>query len=220
MFTRSQQAILNQLIAGRKTLSELAQALGSTKPALIKQLAELEQKKLVEKRIEKTLIGREAAYELKRFTSFFSLDSSRAIRIETGEEFDTAFFLLEQIKEEEFKSDLHILLKALLRKLSRDDFILLFGSVAQGRGTWKSDIDVAVLSSRGAEWKKQVEEIIAEASQKAKHQIKPKFVDFTVFENSESQLIQEIKDAGMVLFGDLFRSEVWKELKRYRNIST
>ncbi len=218
MFTRLQQQILNKLTSGKKTLSELAQALNISKPALIKQLAELEQRKIIEKRIEKTSVGREAAYELKRFTSFFSLDQSRAIRIETDAEFDPACLLLEQVREAEFKSDLHILLKAICRKLSKDDFIILFGSVAQGRGTWKSDIDIAVLSSRDAEWKRQVENLIAEASQKAAHQIKPKFIDFAAFKTNDSLFMREIKEVGIVLFGDLFGGGIWKELKRYRNI--
>jgi len=218
MLTNTKKQIINTLLTGKKSLTELASTIKSSKPSILWQLAELEQRGIVEKRIEKTLIGREAIYELKSYTTFLSLSSYGGIQIETSTEFEPEFLLLEQVKNGEFKSDLRILLKKLSKKLSKSNFIILFGSVAQEHGTWKSDIDIAIISPENEQWKNKIEELIAEASQKTKHQIKPKFISFDKFMVGASLFVKEVKDTGMIIWGHLLKGEVWKEMKRYKNI--
>lgn len=226
LFKETTKRIIESLLIGKKSLTELADLLNISKPTLQqKYLGTLEELGIVTKSLEKNSKGREAYYHLERFSLFLSInpENKRGISFTTSSRFQLPAMLLEQIPNSEFREDL-ILLMDRIGDVARPDgssYIMVFGSVARGEGTWKSDIDIAVLQPQWDDGpRKAYLDLLSEITMITKHQIKPQFFSFEEFENGESALIREIKDSGIVIFGDIFEGEnIWSEMKRYRNIT-
>lgn len=212
---------------GERSLSEITESLNLSKPAVSKHLKELKSIKVVSERKDKTRSGVETFYSLNHFllTLIINPAGKSIIGIKGSEPFSLPLLLLEQVEEGEFKEDLRRLLEAVVRlnKKKRPSYIILFGSVARGKGTWKSDIDLCLLHRKWDEpdgpSKRQVQELISQVVMDTKHTIKPHFFGFLKFEESDSMLIKEIKDSGLVIYGDIYgRNELWRQMKRYKNI--
>jgi len=226
LFKETTKRIIENLLIGKKSLTELADLLDLSKPTLQQRyLGSLEELGIITKRLEKNSKGREAYYHLERFSLFLSIDpeNKRGISFVSSARFQLPAMLLEQISDGEFREDLKLLMDR-IGDMARPDgssYIMVFGSVARGEDTWKSDIDIAVLQPQwddGA--RKAYLDLLSEITMSTKHQIKPQFFSFEEFENGESALIREIKDSGIVIFGDIFGGEnIWSEMKRYRNIT-
>lgn len=222
----TQQKIVGYLLNhGERSLTEITEEVGLSKPTISRQLKELVDMGIVNERAEITDKGKIAVHSLKRFTLLLSFNPSAqsVLKIQTPSEFTLPLILLEQLREDEFKEDLRILLEAVqgLGKTNRPISIILFGSVAEEKATWKSDIDVAII---GLTWNKssrnRMESLLSDVNMKTKHQVKPHFVEKLQFTGSESLLVNEIKNSGLVIYGDIFeRSEIWGQLKRYKSIS-
>jgi len=222
---KTSRKILEYLNAeGEKSLSVMTGSLGLSKPAVIKHLKELESIGIVSKRKEKTETGVETFYSLNRFSlvMIFNPENKTMINIKSFSDFKLQHLLLEQVEDEEFKEDLREFLTG-VAELGEEDlprYIILFGSVARGEGTWKSDVDVALLDLKWErDAKKKIEELISDVTMGAKHPLKPHFLALLEFEGGDSLLIKEIKESGLVIYGDIFRRRnLWREMKRYRNI--
>lgn len=210
---------------GERSLSHITEEMNLSKPSVSRHLKELVDLGMVKERKERTSAGRESLYSPNRFALLLVInpDARSIVSIETQSRFSLPFLLLEQVKDDEFKEDLVTLLSAIgrLREDERPIAVILFGSVAEGKGTWKSDIDVAILNltwdgaSRG-----KMEELISDAGMKTKHQIKPHFLEKLQFEGGESMLLKEIKQSGIIIYGDLFGRRVpWKKMRRYKSIT-
>ncbi|MFQ6129120.1 MAG: ArsR family transcriptional regulator [Thermoplasmata archaeon] len=225
LLSDTQRRIVEYLIReGERSLSEITEKMELSKPSVSRHLKELVNAGIVKERKERTSAGVEALYAPNRFTLLFAVnpDGRSLLTIETLSRFRLPFLLLEQVKDEEFKEDLEVLLSAVsgLKKDERPIAIILFGSVAEGKGTWKSDIDVAILtSSRNETLRERMERLISDASMKTKHQIKPHFLVSQELEG-ESMLVREIKRSGMIIYGDPYEESVpWKEMRRYKSIT-
>jgi predicted nucleotidyltransferase len=224
LFNESQRRIVEYLVSeGERSLTEITQHIGLSKPSVSGHLNELVGHGVVKRREERTSSGRAALYSPNRFAfvMIFNPEGKSLVSIETQSGFSPQFLLLEQLTEGEFKEDLRTLLEAVdrLEEGGRPIAIILFGSVVEGKGTWKSDIDVAVL---GLTWdqksKTRIGRLVSDVNMATKHQIKPHFLKKLEFETGDSLLVEEIKSSGMVIYGDIFgRTVPWREMRRYKS---
>lgn len=213
---------------GKTSLTDIANELGLSKPGVSKHLKELKSVGIIDEKKDKTKTGVESFYSLNRFvlTIIINPGGRSIIGFRSKGPFSPQLLLLEQVKEGEFKEDLKKFLEDVVRldEEKRPGYIILFGSVARGEGTWKSDIDLCILhrrwdESNGAS-KSEIEELISQVVMKTNHAIKPHFLDLLEFENSDSLLTKEIKDSGLVIYGDIYRrDELWRQMKRYKSIT-
>ena len=217
--------IIETLISeGEKSLTEIADKLGLSKPGVSKHLKELKSIEVVTERKEKTETGIENFYSLNHFalTLIINPGGRSIIGFRSKGPFSPRLPLLEQIEEGEFKKDLKKFLEAVVRldEEKRPEYIILFGSVARGEGTWKSDIDLCILHLIWDELdKSEMEELISQVVMKTKHAIKPHFLNLLEFESGKSMLNKEIKESGLVIYGDIYgRDELWRQMKRYKSI--
>ncbi|MFQ5884292.1 MAG: ArsR family transcriptional regulator [Thermoplasmata archaeon] len=226
ILNNTQQKLVELLVGeGEKSLSDITKIVGMSKPTISKHLKELTDLGIIKERKERTETGKIAVYSLDRFTFLLTINpNARSIvSIETKSEFDLPYLLLEQVRDEEFKEDLRIFFQAFFGKKENERLIalILFGSVAEEKGTWKSDIDLAFLD---LEWndasKGRVEGLVSDVGMETRHQIKPYFLTKLQFQGDKSLLASEIKKSGMVIYSDLFkREEIWKEMQRYKSIT-
>lgn len=226
LFRPNSIKIIELLISeGESSLTVISKRIGLSKPGASKHLKDLVSIGVIKQREEKNSVGIETFYSIKQFTFMLVLNpiEKSIINIKTDSSFPLPLLLLEQLDNNEFKEDI----KKLLEKILKTDkekipiFIILFGSVARGEGTWKSDIDLAFIHYV---WdipkRKHIEEIIAETTLETEHQIKPHFIEKLDFENKDSLIINEIKETGLIIFGDIFRRKIiWREMKRYKNFT-
>lgn len=216
--TETQRKIIELLARDQKTLTEITNKLEISKSGALKQLDKLVDSNLISKKIETTEIGRESIYSLNNFTYFFSLNpgSDSIIQVKTTSSFRLPFLLLEQVEQEKFKNEI----KELFKRLEEPPFTILYGSVAKGEGTWKSDIDLMFLKESWSKKEKEsINDIISEVNMEIDHQITSKFRTFSRFKKGKS-LVEEIKDSGIIIYDDLYeRSKIWQRMKRYKSIT-
>jgi len=220
--------VLEYLISEEEaSLTEITRHLGISKPGASKHLKDLMTLGIIVERKEISAIGIEKFYSVKPFTMMllFNPKNRAILNISTSSQFSLPLLLSEQLRDDEFKDDITRLLSKIQRLPStkRPEYVILFGSVAQMQGTWKSDIDIALIAKKWDEKsKRHLHKLTSEISLEAKHQIKPVFINKTDFQKMESgqSLIREIKDTGMIIHGNLFGDDrIWDQMKRYRNIT-
>ena len=114
--------------------------------------------------------------------------------------------------QQQFKSEL----KTLFEHLKKPPFTILYRSTAEGKATWKSDIDILFLKERWDD-PESIINIISDVNMEIEHQIKPEFKNFDQFKK-QTTLMDEIKHSGMVIYGELDEHpEIWTKMKRYRS---
>ncbi|MDI6888898.1 MAG: ArsR family transcriptional regulator [Methanocellales archaeon] len=219
----SSKKIIESLLKKEKSLSELASELNISKPALLKHLRNLKDIEVISEKEKKTHVGREIYYSLNQLSLVLLIDPKKAgiIGLKSKSSLDPRFLLLEQVEQEEFKSDLRKYLEKLEDMKQKPEFhVVLFGSVARGEGTWKSDIDLLFLRAQWKEdIKKKILDALSEAGMDTKHRVKPQFMRIDELK-SDLLLPKEVKDSGLVIYGDLNkRLDIWKQMKRYKNIT-
>ncbi len=225
LFNRTQRRMISYLTeSGERSLPDITEWMSLSKPTVSRQLKDMVDLGVVSERVEKTETGRTAVYSLNRFTYVLILNpSARAVlSIQSRSEFEPQFLLLEQLKEDEFKDDMRRLLGAIhrLKRGKRPISLILFGSVAVDKGTWKSDIDIAVI---GLDWDKtrkdSIDKLISDVNMETKHQIKAHYIEKLQLLGEESLLVKEVKTTGLVIYADIFeRAEIWKQMMRYKSI--
>ena len=218
--------IIGQLLKGEKTLTDLSVILEMSKPSLqqryMNDLIDLE---VVEKRIVKNGKGREVRYKLCPFSLVFSIDpdNGKCMFMVSTFRIDDGLFLLHQVRNQEFYQDLSLFLESINRLLpdERPNNIILYGSVAKGSGTEKSDIDIALLADEWTEpGKNRIIDIVSKVTFNTKHVISPIFLSEYEFLNGRESLIGEMMDTGLIIFSDkLWEGPIWDRMKRYGNIS-
>jgi len=211
---KAQKNILELLSLKNRSLTELSTQLDMSKAGALKHLDSLMGNELIRKEMIINEKGRESIYSLNRTTYLLSIDpeSDSILELKTHSIFEFECLLVEQVPQQEFRDDL----RTFFTEMKNKPFAIVYGSVARGEGTWKSDIDILFL---GEKWKNQerVEDNISEINMKLKHQIKPLFRTFSEFKKDD-HLSREIKEDGIIIYNDLFSyPNVWKQMKRYRN---
>ena len=217
LLNKYEKQIIELLIQNDKTLSEISKVIGISKPATSKHLKKLEEQKLIKGNYETNSIGRTIRYSLQPFQLLYSLDplNKFIISFKADESIDTHYLYLGQIKQKEFRKDIRKYLDKITKSSLNRYLIILYGSIAQGIGTRKSDIDLLLLKN---EWsKKEMDEILnllASASDKCNHQVKPVFKNTKEFEKKDKLLQKEIIEHGIILFE---KGSQWGRIKEQMN---
>ena len=217
-----QKRIIELLLQGNKTLSELVTELGISKPGASKYLKKLEELKIIKGEYERNYDGRTIRYHLQPFHMVVSIDpdTKTAISFAADDALDEDFFLLGNILQKEFRSEV----KEYLKQITSVDFssylIVLYGSVAQGSANRKSDIDLLFIKDS---WTKdemgEILDRIVKATTGVNHAAKPLFLILDEFKTMDKALKKEIKDNGIIIYEKGKRwNERKQELKRYTSI--
>jgi len=214
--------ILNHLAEGPRTLSQLEKALGVSKPMASKALSKLEKDGLISSQVRRTRSGREKVYRLKPFSLVLSFDEDGhgILSFRSDGPLSLRDPLLGQVRQKEYRDALRLYVEVVADRLKKRDYALvLFGSVARGEGTRKSDLDLAFISdSWDNEEKEEVRDLLAGVVHAAVVQSKPVFVALDALKKGEG-IAKAIQAEGMVLLVRGPGAELWRMLKRYKNIS-
>lgn len=223
-FSIPQKRIIELLLTADKTLPELATALGRSKPGTSKYLKKLEELHIVKGTYERNFDGRTIRYHLQPFHMVLSIDpqSKTILSFSADDALDTEFLALGFIPQKEFRDEVKDYLKELQKTDMQRLTVVLYGSVAQGIATRKSDIDILLIKE---EWTKNEQNsilrLLADTSEKTAHPAKPLFLSSSEFERMDVVLKKEIKDHGVILFE---RGSPWetirKDLRRYTTITS
>jgi DNA-binding transcriptional ArsR family regulator len=233
--TAARTGLLDALLEGPKSLSELESRSGRRKPTLLKHLRALEEDGVVRKETVTTHTGRETRYSLRPYTLVLRFDpgTGTVLKLEAPEALDVSDLLVEQVPQGEFRQDVMAYLDSVARACrgwTSRPWVVLFGSVSRGEGTWKSDIDALIVlgedrsGGRTPLGPRQAEGVLrralAQAAEKAGHLLKPQFVPMDAFLRTEEGIVGEAKDHGIVVREGSGGGEVWRQLKRYRTITS
>jgi predicted nucleotidyltransferase len=217
-----QKRIIELLLQGNKTLSDVATELGISKPGASKYLKKLEELNMIRGEYERNYDGRTIRYQLQPFHIVISIDpdTKTAISFTADDVLDGDFFLLGNVPQKEFRREV----KEYLKQITEVDFIqyliILYGSVAMGSASRKSDIDILIIKDKWTKNEKdEILQQIAKATTRSNHQAKPLFLSFDEFKTMDKTLKKEIKDNGIIIYEKGKRwNEIKQELKRYKNI--
>lgn len=212
--------IITFLLTGQKTLSQLSEELAISKPATLRYMNELESAGMVSSEVHNTVKGRERVFSAHAFSMVFSVDPEKGlISFEENASLDSSFPLVGQIEQEEFRKAVMVYMKEISSVLENISLVV-FGSVARGEATRKSDIDLLVLKKN--KWTRNEEEEIMgavyEGSVKAVIQVKPVFWTIDDLAKKEDALAQTIKKEGVIVHDTHGDELLWAEMKRYWNI--
>lgn len=223
LLNKYEKQIIEQLIESDKTLSEISEELGISKPATSKHLKKLEEQNIITGTYERNSVGRTIKYSLQPFHIVFSIDpiNKSIIAFKANEPIDINHIYLGYIQQKEFREEA----KNYLEEIKNVDFenymVILYGSVAQGSAHRKSDIDLLFLKeSWSKKDKDQILEKIAIISNKCNHPAKPFFKNTKEFQNIDKSLLNQIKENGIVLYENGERwNNLKQQLKRYKIIT-
>ena len=223
LLNKYEKQIIELLIKNDKTLSEISDELGISKPATSKYLKKLEEQNIIKGVYEINSIGRIIKYSLQKFHMVFSIDpkNKSIISFKANEPIDNKYIYLGYIQQKEFREELKNYLKEINKVNFNDYIIILYGSVAQGSAHKKSDIDLLFLKESWSKKEKdQILEKIAAASNKCNHLAKPLFKSVKEFEDMDKTLQKQIKENGIVLYE---QGKQWGRIKnqliRYKIIT-
>lgn len=223
LFNKYEKQIINILLKKDITLSEIAAELGISKPTTSMYLKRLEESGILKGSYEKNRVGRTIRYSLQAFHMIFSInpDSKMAINFIADTNLDENFVLLGNISQKEFRLEVKEYLSKIIRSSLEEYLIILYGSVAQGIGTRKSDIDLLFLSDNWSKKEKdEILNLIAIASNKCNYQAKPLFKSIKEFEEMDKTLKKQINENGIILYE---KGKQWdrikQQLKRYKIIT-
>ncbi len=223
LFNKYEQKIIEILLKKDKTLSEIATEIGISKPTTSMYLKRMEKDKIVIGTYEKNHIGRTIRYKLQPIHMVFSINPALQIAISFIADtiLDEEFLFLGAIPQKEFRKEVKEYLKQIVKTSIKKYLIILYGSVAQGNGTRKSDIDCLFIKENWSNKdKEQVLEKIAISSNKCDHQIKPLFKSIKKFEQIDNLLQKEIKEHGIIIYE---KGKKWnmikQQLNRYKSIT-
>ncbi len=223
LFNKYEKEIIELLLQKDITLSEIAAEIKISKPTTSMYLKRLEQNGIIKGEYEKNHIGRRIRYSLQPFQMIFSIDpeSKTTINFSADTYLDKDFIFLGNISQKEFRSDVKEYLRKIINFPLEEYMIILYGSVAQGLGNRKSDIDLLILKDR---WPKEEQnkilDLIAVASNKCNHLAKPVFKSTKEFEKMDKSVQKEIIEHGIILYEKGMQwGRIKQQLKRYKIIT-
>ena len=223
LFNKYEKRIIDILLKKDITLSEISAEIGISKPTTSMYLKRLEENGIVKGNYEKNHVGRTIRYSLQPFHIIFSInpDTKMTINFIADTCLDEDFVLIGTISQKEFRLEVKEYLSKIIKSSLEEYLIILYGSVAQGTGTRKSDIDLLFLKNKWSKKEKdEILNLIANASNKCGHQAKPLFKSIKEFEDMDEFLQKQIKENGVVLYE---KGKQWcrikQQLKRYKIIT-
>lgn len=214
--------ILDFLLEDEKTLSEISNHLGISKPATIKYLNEMEMMGLISSEMNSTKIGREKRFQVRPYSFVFSINPNTGwIIFQNNNPIYLENPLVGQIKQDKFRDAVKTYMSRIVEKLKIDFAAVLYGSIARGEGTSKSDIDLLLLSKN--DWKKKekytIMNALHEGSIETQIQVKSLFWTTKDFQQKKDNLTKRIKKEGLILYTSLGDENLWKTMRRYWNIT-
>jgi len=223
LFNKYEKQIIELLLQKDMTLSEIASMIKISKPTTSMYLKRLEKNKIVKGNYEKNHVGRTIRYSLQPFHILFSInpDTKRTINFIADTHLDEDFVLIGYIPQKDFRLEVKEYLKKIITSSLKEYLIILYGSVAQGLGTIKSDIDLLFLKNNWSKKEKdEILNLIASASNNCLHQVKPLFKTLKEFQEMDNTLQKQIKEQGIILCE---KGKEWEklknQLKRYKIIT-
>ena len=223
LFSKYEKQIIEQLLQKDVTLSEIAAELKISKPTSAKYLKKLEEFGLIKGNYEKNHFGRAIRYSLQPFHMIFSVDphTKRTVNFIADAHLDEDYIQLGAIFQKEFRFEVKEYLKAITTSSLDEYMIILYGSVARGEGTRKSDIDLLFLKEKWLKKEKNdILNLIASVSNRCNHQAKPLFKTVKEFEEMDKTLQKQIKEHGITLID---KGKQWdkikNQLRRYKIIT-
>ncbi|PTD94088.1 hypothetical protein C9439_04405 [archaeon SCG-AAA382B04] len=219
--SQTKKKIINQLLKEEKTLTELHKQIEISKQALLKHLNKMEKKDIIKSKEFKSKKAREKKYKLNNFSALISINKNGfATKYTSNSPINPKFPLINQIPQKKYREPIkHIIKKTNYPK--KPITIIIFGSVAHGDATWKSDIDIAYLSKK---WKKDEKNKIIQnlseinINQDIEAQINPTFLTYQELQNNAETLHKEIKKDGILVFSSREKENLWNKLKRYKSL--
>lgn len=214
--------ILNLLLEGDKTLTEISEELSMSKPAALKHLNELERFGMIVSETNTTRIGREKRFKVDSFSLVMSIDPDKGALVYSNS--DPLYLdnpLIGQVSQDEFRMKVAVYITELTKAVKMDFTIILYGSIARGEGTSKSDIDLLLLSKNkwGKRERNAVMEALHEGAIATQVQVKPLFWTISECLQKRDNLTKRIKNEGMILYDAIRDEKPWKSMRRYWNIT-
>lgn len=215
--------VLSLLARGNRTLSQIQKDLDVSKPMALKALSKLEKEGFVRSFIKKTKKGREKEYLLEQFSLVLSYDLKKrgflAFRSQSPLSLENP--LIGQIDQLRFQKATEVYLNAISSAFKKRGIaVILFGSIARGEGTRKSDIDLLFVASSWTKKEKgRINNLLADSVHKASYQAIPHFWKREKLVNDSSNMARSIRDEGIIIFTRGEVNDIWQTLKRYKNIS-
>ena len=223
LFNKYEKRITEILLKKDITLSEISAEIGISKPTTSMYLKRLEENGIIKGTYEKNHVGRTIRYSLQPFHIIFSInpDTKMTINFIADTYLDEDFVLIGNISQKEFRLEVKEYLSKIIKSSFKEYLIILYGSVAQGIGTRKSDIDLLFLKNKWSKKEKdEILDLIADASNKCNHQAKPLFKSIKEFEDMDKTLQKQIKENGIILYENGKQwGRIKQQLKRYKIIT-
>lgn len=218
------QRLLHALLPGPRTLTELAHDLGVTKPAIQRPLKELERLGVVRRDYRPREGTRDVVYTAVGCSLRLDiLPGGLALAWASPGAGDAHFPLVGQVREPRDRAEVLTLLRRLEAALPdawSGLFLVLFGSMARGESTRKSDIDLmVVLPRKDRDLQERVASAIAECQSEVEHAIQPFFTTKASFLAGEKRMDAVAAREGMVIHGAASERDLWSMMTRYRTIS-
>ena len=231
LFRPTVRRILQSLLAGSKSLTDLSEETRLTKQALQRHLKDLERIGVIDRAYRPIGASREVVYhhagcslrlEIRPPGTADPLSGTVLSWATAGHE-DPAFPLTAQIPRPEHRNEVVLVLRRLKRALAEDFgslFIVVFGSFVRGEATRKSDIDLMfVLPGEDARLRERTEDAIADLQSDVEHAIQPFFATREAFLAGKKRMPAAAAEEGMVVHAPAEERELWSLMKRYRTIS-
>ena len=223
LFNKYEKQIIELLLQKNSTLSEIVEKIKISKPTTSMYLKRLEQNGIIKGEYVKNHIGRRIRYSLQPFQMIFSIDSvsKTTINFSADTNLDKDFIFLGNISQKEFRSDVKEYLRKIIDFPLEEYMIILYGSVAQGLGNRKSDIDLLIIKDkRSKDEQNKILDLIAIASNRCNHVAKPVFKSTKEFEKMDKSIQKEIIEHGIILYEKGMRwGRIKQQLRRYKIIT-
>lgn len=217
--------VLDAMLAGSSTLSELSRETGASKSAILPHLKALAALGIVHHERVPTSTGSEARYRLRDASLHISFDAGggRVIAWGTLGRWSTEFPLLGQIPQPEIREEIGLFLRALRDAAGASAaklVVIAFGSASRGDATWKSEIDLFVLvERRSAALAKAVERATVEAAAASQHAFQPLVIGRDEWPVSKKRVVLEAYREGIVVWAPRGENAPWSTMSRYASIS-
>lgn len=216
--------ILRALLDGASTLTEIAEATRMAKPSLSPHLKDLTALGVLEHERTPTPTGWEARYRLRDFSLHLSVDAEArsVVSWATDGRWDPALPLLAQVPQPDIRKEIGEFLRAFEQRVERDDeppaaAIVLYGSAARGEATWKSDIDLVVISDVPGVHE-HAEAALAEAVVLSEHVFRPVFATTEEFAGGRKRILAEAAKEGLIVWAKGGVAP-WTKMEKYTSIS-
>lgn len=231
LFRPTARLILETLLPGPRSLSELSSHTGLTKPALQRHLKDLERLGVIGHSYHPVGMSREVVYEHKGCTLHVEM-RPRAPDAPLGGtvlSWASAGFvppdlpLTAQLARAEDRRDIAEILIDLREKLPEAYdalVVIVFGSVARGEATRKSDLDLlVVLPDDGRDLKERVADRLAHVQARVQRPIQPFYTRRSEFLLGRRGVDEAAAREGIIVHGSWRERDVWTRMRRYGNIS-